>query len=199
MRYGEDLDCLHEDLEFVLVDLEVSQEQSYSDRLFSVDASMYFKRLALIYHTENVDLRLYAYREKVFKLVRHFYGLKDISERDLRLKDRVLTWLRENAIEKVASTLTGLRDDVNVSAALNRRRLFTHGLAERDDFRSLTSTARIDDVLAGLGTIDKAQRYMDLDAAYRDRWSAIDTVCQSLAQFRFDLVEHLTATAPRRA
>jgi hypothetical protein len=80
VRYSEELDCLHEDLVFALLDFETGQVDSYSDKLMSVDASLYFRRLALIYHTENVDHRVYAYREKVFKLVQHFFGLKGIKD-----------------------------------------------------------------------------------------------------------------------
>src|SRR5205823_7938643 len=39
VNYSEELDCLHEDLDFALIDLERAQEDSYSDRLMKVDAS----------------------------------------------------------------------------------------------------------------------------------------------------------------
>jgi len=192
LSYAQELDCLHEDLDFALIDLEIAQEDSYSDRLMRVDASMYFRRLALIYHTENVDLRIYAYREKVFKLVRHFYGVKGISDDDSRFKDRIRSELRQRGVGALVSRLDTLGDPLRVSAAFERRKLSTHGLKPNDAFRFLTSTARFDDVVAGLSTTDTAQRYMNLDLAYRQRWSEIDELCASLAQFRFDLVLHLT-------
>jgi hypothetical protein len=182
---------LHEDLDFALIDMETAQEDSYSDRFVNVDASMYFRRLALSYHTENVDLRVYAYREKVFKLVQHFFGLKGIKDGN-RLKDYVRNALLRHDLVSIASLLDTLGDSARVPAALERHRLFKHGLKERDQFRFLTSTARIDDAAEGLDTTAKAQRYMDLDAAYRQRWSEIDELCASLAQLRFDLVQRLT-------
>jgi hypothetical protein len=71
-------------------------------------------------------------------------------------------------------------------------------LKERDQFSFLTSTARVDDTADGLSTIKMAQRYIDLDAAYRRRWSDIDEMCASLAQFRVDLVQRLTDSSRRR-
>jgi len=158
VRYSEDRDCLHEDLDFALLDLQTAQEDSYSDRLLNVHTSMDFRRLALIYHTENVDLRVYAYREKVFKLVRHFFGVKGISDGDSRFKDRVRSELRKRGSGAITSRLEAIGDDIRVRTALERRNLFTHGLKERDEFRSLTSTTRIDDDVTGLGTTDKARR-----------------------------------------
>jgi hypothetical protein len=123
--YSEELDCLHEDLDFALIDLQTGQEDSYSDRSMSVDASMYLRRLALIYHTENVDLRGYAYREKVFKLVQHFFGMKGIKD-DNRLKDQVRAALKRDGLDTIVSLLDALRSNITVHAALERRRLFTH-------------------------------------------------------------------------
>ncbi len=191
VNYCEELDCLHEDFDFALIDMETAQEDSYSDRLMKVDASMYFRRLALSYHTENVDLRVYAYREKVFKLVQHFLGLRGIKDGN-RLKDHVRNALQHD-LQPLASLLDTLGGSIRVPAALERRKLFTHGLKERDQFQFLTTTARVDDPVAGLDAIAKAQMYMDLDAVYRQRWSEISELCASLAQFRFDLVQRLTA------
>jgi hypothetical protein len=191
VNYSEELDCLHEDLDFALIDMETAQEDSYSDRFMKVDASMYFRRLALSYHTENVDLRVYAYREKVFKLVQHLFGLKGIKDGN-RLKDHVRNALIRHDLVSIAPRLDTLGDSARVPAVLERRRLFTHGLKERDQFRFLTPTSRFDDSQEGLDTTAKAQRYMDLEAAYRQRWSEIDELCASLAQFRFDLVQRLT-------
>ena len=192
VNYSEELDCLHEDFEFALIDMETAQEDSYSDKLMKVDASMYFRRLALSYHTENIDLRVYAYREKVFKLVQHFFGLRGIKDGN-RLKDYVRNALVQHDLHSLASLLDTLGGSTRVPAALERRKLFTHGLKERDQFPFLTTTARIDDPVAGLDAIAKVQMYMDLDAVYRQRWSEINELCTSLAQFRFDLVQRLTA------
>src|SRR6058998_57978 len=52
IEYCEELDCLHEDLEFILFDLQTAVEFSYPEE-------PYFQRLALIYHTDNVDVRVH--------------------------------------------------------------------------------------------------------------------------------------------
>jgi hypothetical protein len=192
VAYSEELDCLHEDLDFALIDMERAQEDSYSDRLMSVDASMYFRRLALSYHTENVDLRVYAYREKAFKLVQHLFGLKGMRD-DNRLKNHIRNELTRSDLGQIATLLDTLGDASRTPAALERRKLFTHGLKERDQFRFLTPAARFDDSAAGLDAAAKAQRYMDLAAAYGQRSAALRQLCVSLAQFRFDLVQRLTA------
>jgi hypothetical protein len=194
LLYSEELDCLHEDLEFALIDMQAAHEDMYSDKLMSVDASMYFRRLALIYHADNVDLRIYAYREKVFKLVQHFFGLKGITDDD-RLKERVRVALKQHTRGDVVTLLDSLRGNITVHAALERRRLFTHGLKEQDQFRFLTSTVRVDDAAEGLGTIEKAERYMDMDAAYDRRLLEIDQLCELLARFRLNLVQRLTSAS----
>jgi hypothetical protein len=43
LEYCEELDCLHEDLEFILFDVETALDFSYPEE-------PYFQRLALIYH-----------------------------------------------------------------------------------------------------------------------------------------------------
>jgi hypothetical protein len=41
-------------------------EYSYSSDMFEED-SPYYKRLAPIYHSDNIDHRVYAYKEKAFQ------------------------------------------------------------------------------------------------------------------------------------
>jgi hypothetical protein len=73
--YCEELDCLHEDLDFAVFDLETALDFSYRDEF-------YWQRLALVYHVDNVDFRVHAYREKLFRLLDCFLG------RDERRQDR---------------------------------------------------------------------------------------------------------------
>src|SRR5712692_963231 len=71
--YCVELDCWHEELEFAADDLERAMESTYSSEMYEEDAPHY-RRLALIYHSDNVDHRIYAYREKVFQFVSLFFG-----------------------------------------------------------------------------------------------------------------------------
>jgi hypothetical protein len=103
--------------------------------------------------------------------------------------------LSRRGLAAIVSRLDALGADIRLHAALERRHLFTHGLKKLDEFQSLTSTTRIDDNVTGLGATDRAQRYMDLDAAYHQRWSEINELCAALAQFRFDLVHQLIGAA----
>jgi hypothetical protein len=68
-----ELDCWHEELAFAADDLGIATERSYTSDIYEHDAPR-FRRLALIYHSDNVDHRIYAYREKVFQLVGLFLG-----------------------------------------------------------------------------------------------------------------------------
>ena len=108
------LDCLHEDLEFILFDLETALDFSYPDE-------PYYQRLALIYHTDNVDLRVHAYRDKVYRLIDCFLGTNEnLKEKRIGdFHDKVRTALGDRGLKRaVAGPPPGLTGE----AALLRRR-----------------------------------------------------------------------------
>lgn len=191
MRYCEELDCLHEDLDFALLDLDRAYEESYSDRLLNVDAATYFRRLAVLYHAENVDFRVHAYRERVFRLLQHFFAIETSKDDDWKnFNDKIRGELKKRNLDGVLAQLDALRSDP-VRRALERRRLFTHHLKERDEWKLLTPETRIDDGIVGASTIDKAERYYNLEAAYEQRRTQINELCERLAQFRDGLTREL--------
>jgi hypothetical protein len=67
VAYCEELDCLHEDLGFILFELDQAVTVLYRD-------SLHLKRLAIICYSDSFHCRVHAYREKVFRLVNHFLG-----------------------------------------------------------------------------------------------------------------------------
>src|SRR3989304_1310188 len=68
VAYCEELDCLHEDLDFLLSELDQAVEALYHN-------SLHLKRLAIISYSDSYYFRVHAYWEKVYKLVKHFLGL----------------------------------------------------------------------------------------------------------------------------
>lgn len=185
LEYCEELDCLHEDLEFALFDLGTALDFSYDD--------FYFLRFALIYHVDNVDFRVHAYREKVFKLIDCFLG-RDDRRQDIPGGDfhkKLLDALARRGLGRVVTLLNGLRQDFTISAALDRRNLFVHSLARRT-WPLTRASQRIDEQLSEPGPIKSVEQYANFAALRTDRHAEIDNICQRLAEFRYDLVMQLT-------
>ena len=72
-----------EELDFILFELDQAVIALYRD-------SLHLKRLAIICYSDSFHFRVHAYREKAFKLVNHFLGLKlpekeDFNEKLLKL------------------------------------------------------------------------------------------------------------------
>jgi len=192
LEYCEELDCLHEDLEFVLFDLQTAIDFSYPEE-------PYFQRLALIYHTDNVDLRVHAYREKVFKLIDCFLG-RDENRRDTPGGDfgkRVLDALSHQGLGRVVSLVNKLARDFTISAAVERRNLFVHGLAKRD-WRLLKAGQRIDEKITEPNGVTAMERYANLASLQQQRRAEVDAICERLAQFRHDLVAELKRAGAAR-
>ena len=185
LEYCEELDCLHEDLEFVLFDLETALDFSYPEE-------PYFQRLALIYHTDNVDLRVHAYREKVFKLIDCFLG-RDGDRRDTpggEFHKKVLDALSHQGLGRVVGLLNRLARDFTISASVERRNLFVHGLAPRD-WRLLKVSRGIDEQISEPSGVMELEQYANLALLQQQRREEIGAICERLAQFRYNLVTEL--------
>jgi len=187
VEYCEELDCLHEDLEFALFDLDTALDFSYED--------FYFQRLALIYHVDNVDLRVHAYREKVFKLIDCFLGREkgrqDVPGGDFHKK--VLDGLAQRGLGRVVTLLNRLGRDFTISSAIDRRNLFVHGRARRE-WPLTRAKQRIDEHISEPGPVASAEQYANFVALRADRHAEIDAICQRLAQFRYELITQLRRT-----
>lgn len=183
--YCEELDCLHEDLEFILFDLQTAVEFSYPE-------NPYLQRLALIYHMDNVDVRVHAYREKIFKLVDCFLGRSE-HRRDApgtNFNKQVCDALSQRHCGKVITVLNRLSREVRIKSALERRRLFVHGLARRD-WALLEASHRIDEQISEPGPITDLEQQANLVALQQQRIADVDSLCELLAQFRYDLATEL--------
>lgn len=178
LEYCEELDCLHEDLEFVLFDLGTALDFSYPEE-------PYFQRLALIYHTDNVDLRVHAYREKVFKLIDCFLG-RDEDRRDApggHFHRKVLDALSHQGLGHVVGLLNRLDRDFAISASVERRNLFVHDLAKLDR-RLLKASQRIDEQVSEASGVTAMEQYANLALLQQQRRAEIEAICERLARFR---------------
>jgi len=168
-----------------LFDLQTALEFSYPDE-------PYYQRLALIYHTDNVDLRVHAYRDKVYRLIDCFLGGDAyIKEKGIGyFHKKVRTTLGDGGLGRVVELLDQLGLDSIVSTAVERRNLFVHGLAKRD-WRLLQSGQRIDEQITALGSASEMEQYANLTVLQQARRGDINALCDRLAQFRFDLVSEI--------
>lgn len=186
VQYCEELDRLHEDLDFALFDLETATVFVYED--------LYHRRLALAYHADNVDMRVHAYREKTFKLVNYFFGGLAEDDEDPRLNNKVFDELRERGRGRVVARLREFRGDAQISAALERRKLFVHYCADRSGKPMLTPSQWIEEQISEVRGLGELEQLMNFEELLKRTREEIDEICERLAGFRYRLVAELKAS-----
>lgn len=137
VSYCMELDFWHEDLDFLLLEMDTSVQYIHQERFD-------LKRLAILYHTDNFYFRIHAYREKVFQLVSVFLGLGIPDRRHPQFNDKVLEELKSRGLGELNRLLSDLSSDPMLVEAIGRRNPFAHRLAKRDS-RILRSDERIYD------------------------------------------------------
>ena len=200
VAYCEELDCLHEDLGFLAEELDDSVADLYR-------RSFYRRRLAIIYHSDNLDFRVHAYREKAFKLVNHFLGLKIVDRLQVRgasadestmgFNHKVLKMLEATKRLDLVTLLGAFRRDKALTQALKLRRLLAHAQAVRES-ETISATRRIDDQGLPRSAAEKIDRETNLDRLYEKVDKRVTTVHKRLEQFRRDLVAELERVVTRR-
>lgn len=193
--YCVELDCWHEELEFAADDLQTATEFSYTSDLYENDAPHY-RRLALIYHSDNVDHRIYAYREKVFQFVSLFFGGIASLDRREDLKGTVKAALSGMGHQRVLTLLNRLenaRETRPVADALARRRKLVHALAIRR-WKTLQARRRVEEFVIGLKVGDAAEQLANLEALIKEGREELERLCKILALFREDLIAALKET-----
>lgn len=199
VSYCEELDCLHEEYDWILFELDGAVRYLYPYRLDWI-------ALSLVYHEDNFYFRMHAYREKVFKLINYGLGLKipDDSRNLRNFNDAVLEKVRERGLTNVADVLTKLCGGDRVfSDAFQRRKHLTHLLAIREPIRkpgsapttsrptALATARRINAHIFGVSGLDEIQSVADLHTVHMETQKRLGDICERLAQFRDDLVAAL--------
>jgi len=185
VSYCMELDFWHEDLDFLLFEMDTSVRYFHQDRLD-------LKRLAVIYHTDNFYFRLHAYREKVFKLVSVFLGL-GIPDRHLQFNDKVFEKLKERGLSELSKLLSALSSDSKLSndpiwsEAIARRNPLAHRLAKRDS-GILKSDERIYDHIYVRGDTEKKDKITDLNLYHIIKLEEFGRICERLSSFRDEVV-----------
>jgi hypothetical protein len=200
VAYCEELDCLHEDLDFIIAELDQAVVVLYS-------RSLHLKRLAIICHSDNFNFRIHAYREKAFKLVNRFLGLT-LSEKVGKGKtstgdgspgfnEKVLKLLRTTRRLDVAELLEVFRRDKALNEAIQFRHLAAHAHAHRE-WPTISAGRRVEDHTLVRSPAYKIDRETDLDRLHQLVQKRFAKVTARLEQFRRDLVAHLERAVSRR-
>jgi len=191
VAYCEELDCLHEDLDFIVAELDQAVAVLYS-------RSLHLKRLAIICHSDNFNFRVHAYREKAFKLVNRFLGLK-LPEKvgSSGFNTKLLKLLHATRRQDLAEVLEVFRRDKRLSAAIHLRHLAAHARAHRE-WPTISAGRRVDDHRLARTAAYKLDRETDLDRLHRRVQKRFAMVNARLEQFRLDLVAHLERAPSRR-
>ena len=195
INYCVELDCWHEELEFAAYDLETATEFTYSSAIYA-DRAPHYKRLALIYHSDNVVHRVYAYREKVFQLVGLFVGGVPGSNKPEGFRKAVRDALRESGHRRVLTLLNNLEDRQkapSVASALERRRQLVHALAIRE-WKTLQARRRVEEHVTGISQVEAVQQHANLEALIKEGQEEIERLCETLAAFRAELIQALKRT-----
>jgi hypothetical protein len=193
VAYCEELDCLHEDLGFIIDELDQAVAILYS-------RSLHLKRLAIICHSDNFDFRVHAYREKALKLVNRFLGLK-LPEKTGKEKnfatgdskgfnERLLKLLRATRRLDLAELLDVFRRDKALNEAIQFRHLAAHALARRE-WPTISAGRRVDDHTLARSAPYEIDRETDLDRLHQRVQKRFAAVSSRLEQFRRDLIAQL--------
>ena len=186
----EELDCLHEDLDFILFELDQAVTTLYME-------SLHLKRLAIICYSDSFHFRVHAYPEKVFRLVNHFLGLKltekPSKERDSSgavrnaLNDKLRKYLLATRRPELAELLEVFHRDKALNEAIQFRHLAAHALAHRN-WPTVTAARRIDDQALARSAAYELDRETDLDRLHGKTQKRLGALSARLDQFRRDLV-----------
>jgi hypothetical protein len=197
LEYSRELDCLHEDFDFILFELQRAIEDLYVE-----PEDFDLKRLALTYHEDNFYVRVHAYREKVFILIASAFGLDlDIESRNLEFNKKVLQKLQELKLGRIEALISDFIDDQVIRDALKRRRLFVHKLSTRD-WAMLEAASRIRDQLVqileletdeSIKAIEELDKSTDLDRLYSKKQEELGRICGRLTAFRDGIISALHA------
>ena len=92
--------------------------------------------------------------------------------------------------------LNKLSRNLEISAAIERRNVFVHGLQKRD-WRLLKASGATYEGIAEPSGVLLMEQGAKLGLLQRERRAAIDAICERLAQFRYDLITGLKGAAAK--
>ncbi len=183
VAYCEELDCLHDDLQFILEEMDQSIRILYAEHLN-------LKRLALVYHIDNFYFRIHTYREKVFRLVNHFCSLG--LDAGGAFNRRVMVALRSRGLKSLMRVLSWFDRGRMLADAIDLRHLLVHAIARRE-WPTMRTGRRLDDRMLAKGEIYVLDRVTDLDRLYESRQRKLGRIYSRLERFRTDVVAALKA------
>jgi hypothetical protein len=195
VRYCEELDCLHEDIDFISFELHGAVTLFYRN-------NFELKRLALVYHEDNFYFRVHAYREKLFKLVNHMFGFKVVARSEAitmgprrGFNDEVRARLKREGLAKLVKLVDGLSSQEMLQEVLRRRNRLAHSLAERHPLEegrptwpTTTTQQRAIDWTVGRSDVDEFDRATDLDRLHEKKQEELQAIKRRLEQFRQEFV-----------
>lgn len=198
LRYCVEMDRLHEDFE--LVSWELGLVEGHLEDLYRDDPKkgLYFCGRTIVYHRDNADVRVHAYREKVYKLLDHFMGGVVRNEvatgnRNRDFNKRVRDALSRQGLGRVVTLLNELESDKKISAALRRRNKLVHECAQWENWPMLQPNEWINEQMGS--TVSRlAEKWMNFPSLLKETREEIAEISERLVKFRFDLVGEMKAT-----
>ncbi|MBI4590359.1 MAG: hypothetical protein HY725_16130 [Candidatus Rokubacteria bacterium] len=143
VSYCEEGDCLHEEFDRILFELDGVVRFLYPDRLDWIAQS-------LVYHEDNFYFRVHSYREKVFKLINYGLELK-IPEDSRKFNDTVFARVRGRGLGDIENLLgEPCGSDKAFSEAFRPRKHVAHLLAMREPGSALVAGRRVDAHIFGV-------------------------------------------------
>lgn len=192
VRYCFELDAIHEDLDWLLSELDADVGVRYDDRPDLM-------RNAVVYHVHNYHYRVHAYREKVAQLLN---ACLDLGRTDREVNvERVLEAIGSNPeYRAIHDLLSGLINDEKVTAIYQRRNLIAHRAllvykSGKGTWQVVTAKRRAQEYfdIGGLG--QETQLFVNLDAFHRHESQKLREVTSFLKGFRYNLTRSLRQLA----
>jgi Cthe_2314-like HEPN len=118
VRYCFELDAIHEDLDWLLSELDTDVDVRYKNQPDLM-------RNAVVYHVHNYHYRIHAYRDKVAQLLNACLDLGE-RERTLRAESVLKAMGRNSERRAIHDLLSGLINDKSVKDIVDRRNAIAH-------------------------------------------------------------------------
>ena len=185
-RYCFELDAIHEDLRWILSEMDAASDLSTQ--------RPDLMRVAVIYHVQNYHYRVYAYREKLAQLINAVLELGLAEKRGVNA-ERVLDRLRcheDPAYRPIYDLLRGLMNDPQIRDVVDRRTLFTHRAllvyhSGKNKWQLITPEKRAQEHFDADGVSQEVQLWSDLQAFHSHEAAEMRKIVRRLKGFRYDL------------
>ena len=185
-RYGAELEILEDDLRQCLNEFSMAVE------MYSEPESLPIKKFALVYHTDNYNVRVHKLVANLFVLLAYTckVGRRTPEDPEGPFRSLVIRNLRECGLGGVAQRVRAFQGSKYIMPAVDDRNRFVHSYRVEPEWPSLRPTERYDDTEDELAVkIRQIDQTTDLDRYAKRKVGELTKALEAIRTFRDDLFQ----------